>query len=95
MTNLLLISLTAYCHCAACCGRPGQPTASGVMPALGVTLAAPRAVPLGTRVFISGLGWRVVQDRTASRIDGWDVFLASHRRAQKFGRKNVWVRIEK
>ena len=52
ITNLLTLTLTAYCHCATCCGVSGQPTASGRMPRAGVTVAIPRAFPLGSAIHI-------------------------------------------
>lgn len=95
MTNLVLIAIvTAYCHCADCCGKAGQPTASGRMPEAGVTVAGPRSVPLGTWVEIEGVGRRRVDDRTARRFDGrWDVFMGSHGAARKFGKRNLKVHV--
>lgn len=87
MNFLAAAVITAYCHCALCCGKPGQPTASGVMPVVGITVAGPRNIPFGTRVYIEGVGELIVQDRTAKRFDGrWDVFKASHKEAQLFGK---------
>jgi 3D (Asp-Asp-Asp) domain-containing protein len=67
-TNLPVV-VTAYCHCAKCRGRSGQPTASGKMPVEGITVAGPRKYPLGTRVYIEGIGERTIQDRLARRFD--------------------------
>ncbi len=91
---------TAYCVCAVCCGREGGLTASGTIPRVGVTVAAPRSVPFGTVVLVEvpGIGKlrRRVEDRTARRHDGvWDVLVASHAEAKRFGRRNVTVRILK
>lgn len=45
--------VTAYCACSACCG-PGDPVAAiGSPPRVGITIAAPRSVPLGTWVRVS------------------------------------------
>jgi 3D (Asp-Asp-Asp) domain-containing protein len=56
------------------------------MPVAGITIAGPRTLPFGTRIFIPSVGWRVVQDRTARRYDGRvDVFMKSHRAAKAFG----------
>jgi 3D (Asp-Asp-Asp) domain-containing protein len=94
MTNLLLATITAYCHCAPCCGKAGQPTASGRMPQAGRTIAAPRSVPFGTRVEIEGRVY-IVEDRTAIRYDGrWDVFMSTHRKAKEFGKKKIIVKIK-
>lgn len=76
---------SAYCACAVCCGWSNHPTASGVWPVEGVTIAAPRSIPFGTRVW-TPLGWRIVQDRTARRYDGrWDIYFRRHADAKRFG----------
>jgi 3D (Asp-Asp-Asp) domain-containing protein len=99
MTNLVLTAvLSAYCHCAACCGKRGKPTAAGVRPERYVSIAAPRWVPIGTRVHVEGLGWRTVHDRTALKWDGrFDVFVgsdkAAHRRAQRLGIRTAKITI--
>jgi 3D (Asp-Asp-Asp) domain-containing protein len=91
-----LFTITAYCHCAKCCGLAGQPTASGKQPVAGVTVAGPRRIPLGTRVHIDGLGDFTVQDRLAKRFDHrFDVFMADHKSALKFGRRQLHVTILK
>jgi 3D (Asp-Asp-Asp) domain-containing protein len=85
--------VTAYCHCARCCGVAGGPTASGARPVQGVTVAAPRWVPFGTLVEIEGVGIRIVQDRLARRYDHrFDVFTTSHREARRFGVRKLTVR---
>ena len=60
----------AYCSCPRCCGQwSGGPTASGTMPEEGRTIAADWDVlPAGAEVYISGVGWRTVED-TGSGID--------------------------
>lgn len=88
-TNLIV---TAYCHCALCCGVANQPTASGLYPVPGITVATARSIPFGTRVHIAGIGWRKVQDRTAKRFDGRiDIFMSSHAEAKRFGKKNLEI----
>jgi len=85
-------TVTAYCHCAKCCGTAGQPAASGRMPAVGVTVAGPRSLPFGTRLRIEGLGERIVQDRPPKRFDDrLDVFMADHESALKFGVRKLKV----
>lgn len=91
-------TVTAYCACAKCCGVTGGTglTASGKAARQGVTAAASRKIPLGTRIHIEGVGWRVVQDRLAPRFDSRvDVFFNSHAEAQKFGKRNLKVRTTK
>jgi len=87
--------VTAYCAASCCCPSPRQPTASGAWPREGVTVAAPRSVPLGTRVTIDGRPY-VVQDRTArrwSRAGRWDIFVNSHARAKQLGVRRVTITI--
>ncbi len=85
-TNLLTIIVTAYCHCAICCGEAGQPTASGVMPVVGRTIAAPRSLPYGSLVSLPGIGTRRVEDRPSRRYGSrYDLFMKSHKEAKKFG----------
>lgn len=91
----IISTISAFCHCAACCGVAGQPTASGAWPREGITIAAPRSIPFGTRVHIDGIGWRTVQDRMARRFDGkrWDVFVTDHQRAKRLGIRTVKITI--
>src|SRR5258706_12388663 len=86
-------TVTAYCPCSECVGLySGGPTASGVMPKPGVTIAAPRSIPFGTILEIPGVGRRVVQDRLALRYDNRiDVFVRSHTEAKRFGTKKLSV----
>lgn len=91
--------VTAYCLCSECCGTSSPDsgglglTASGRKPVTGVTIAAPRSVPFGTRVLVTipGLMHRKVfrvDDRTHRSHDGtWDIFMAGHRDAVRFGRR--------
>lgn len=92
MTITNLITLSAYCWCAPCCGKQGQPTSAGVNPKVGITIAAPRNIPLGTRVYVEGVGERTVQDRTARKYNGrWDLFVGTHKEAKKHGIKKVKI----
>lgn len=69
-------------------------TASGKKPIEGITCAASRRFPFGTRLKIEGVGVRVVQDRLARRFDSRvDIFFNDHKKALVFGKQrlNVWV----
>ena len=91
MTNLVMV-ISAFCHCATCCTVAGQPTASGAMPRVGVTVAGPRRIPFGTRIHIAGIGWRKVQDRAAMKFDDRiDVFVRNHAEAVRFGIRHKLV----
>lgn len=82
----------AYCPCETCCGQwSGGPTASGVMPEEGRTVAADWDVlPAGTEIYIDGFGWRTVED-TGGAIRGntIDIFFESHEEAAEFGIQEV------
>lgn len=87
-----------YAYCAEqyphiCGGNPT--TASGEPVTPGVTVAAdPAVLPLGTRVYIDGIGERVVQD-TGGAIRGHKIDLAveGHQEAVEFGRKTAKIYI--
>ena len=81
---------TAYCACKKCCGKTDGITASGVKAVQGVTVAMNKSIPFGTRVYIEGVGERVVQDRGgAIKGNRVDIFFNSHSDALKFGRRTV------
>lgn len=65
---------------------PGRITASGrnVMP--GLTAACPEWLPLGTAIYIEGLGLRICEDRGGA-IDGWriDVAFGTPEEALEYG----------
>lgn len=89
-------TIVAYCaeqYPHICGGNPT--TASGEPVTPGVTVAAdPDVMPLGTRIYIDGIGERVVQD-TGGAIRGRKIDLAveSHQEAVAWGvqHKGVWV----
>jgi 3D (Asp-Asp-Asp) domain-containing protein len=79
-------TVSAYCHCARCCGIANHPAADGRQPVVGLTVAGPRWIPLGTRIYIEGIGIRIVTDRLALAYDDrFDLFVATHREAKRFG----------
>lgn len=93
-------SLSGYCPCLRCCGKTDGITASGNLATPGRTLAAPRQIPFGRRVWLDGRLLGVVEDRgSAIKIkDGvvhLDIFFASHAEALQFGRKTATILIEK
>lgn len=83
----------AYCPCEKCCGQwSGGPTASGVMPEEGRTIAADWDVlPAGTEVFINNHKY-IVED-TGSGIVGnkIDIFMDSHQNALNWGVRELEV----
>lgn len=89
-------TIVAYCieqYPHICGGNPttksGEPVTSGVAVA-----ADPDVLPMGTRIYIDGIGERVVQD-TGGAIKGRKIDLAveSHREAVEWGvqHKGVWI----
>lgn len=89
--------ITYYCSCEQCCGKNNGITASGQKVQDGVTIAADSSLPFGTKVYIQGIGLRVVQDRGGA-IKGniMDVYVNSHDKAIQLGRsrKDVWMVFE-
>ena len=78
---------TAYTH-------TGNVTASGAYPTDGYTVAT-NSLPMGTKLWISGIGERVVQDRGPSSMpDAWlDIFMDSYSSCVNWGARNVdvWI----
>jgi len=71
--------ITGYDACKACCGKTDGITASGTKAQVGRTCAAPKSFTFGERLYIDGLGERVVEDRGGA-IKGAkiDVFCTDH-----------------
>lgn len=91
-------TVSFYCSCPVCCGQWSvlNRTASGTVPRPGRTVAAPRGVPFGTRIYIAGIGWRVAEDRTAPQYDGrFDVFVSNHSEAKRLGLRKASISIDR
>ena len=99
-------AIVAYCSCEKCCGdwalnRPmddnGEEivyTASGARAEAGVTVAVdPEIIPLGTEVYIDGMGWYVAQDTGSFTGKVVDVYFNDHAAACEFGRTDATVAI--
>src|SRR3989304_6285859 len=95
----MLTSIVALCLSAVVSAyhvgdglTPGNVTAAGRAPEPGITVACERSLPLGTRVFIDGLGERVCHDRMHLRYEGgamnFDAYAHSTGRALRGG--GVW-----
>ena len=93
--NLLAIVVTlnasAYCH-------TGNPTASGVMPAVGhcaVDKINGQWIPFGTRITTEDGRVLTVTDRFGDgRSNCLDIFMESEQECLEFGRRNLVCRIE-
>ena len=64
----------------------GNHTASGTWPTAGRTVAI-NGIPLGTRVYIEGIGERVVEDTGGMGYNVVDVFYNTYNECVQFGRK--------
>lgn len=97
-----VVTATAYCPCEICCGewavdRPGGVvyTASGTVAEEERTIAADWGIyPPGTKVYIEGIGERVVED-CGEAIEGGriDIFFTDHDEALRFGVQELKVKI--
>jgi peptidoglycan DL-endopeptidase CwlO len=94
---------THYCACKKCSGDfPGKirgQTASGKMAKEGVTIAAPKDIPFGTKIIINGHKY-IVQDRGGAikYVDGYmkiDIYVKSHKEAKKLGTYKTIVNIKR
>ncbi len=78
-------TIRAYTHY----NRPPNKTASGTLPRAGRTVAVdPSVIPLGSRLYIEGIGELVAED-TGRRIKGkiLDIFLPSVKECIQFGKR--------
>lgn len=84
------VKLTAYCNCKYCTGSGRGITASGDEAGKG-TLAAPKQLPLYTKVFIDGQSFTVKDRGGAIKIKSgmyvFDVWQPTHKQALKYGVK--------
>ena len=88
-------TITAYCGCAKCCGKWAayHKTADGHSPVQGVTCAASRKIPFGTKLLINGHTY-IVQDRLAAKYDSRiDLYFESHSEALKWGKRKLEVKV--
>lgn len=85
------VKVTAYCPCHICCGKSDGITSSGKPAQARRTIATdPTVIPLGTRIYLDGIGTFVAED-TGSAIKGnkIDVFMNDHQQALEFGVRNT------
>lgn len=80
-----MLNCSAYCH-------TGNPTASGVMPEVG--MAAADHLPFGSRVTLPDGTVVVIRDRMGGGYsDRLDLFMATEDECWKFGRRNLRCKI--
>lgn len=85
--KIITVLATAYTH-------TGNPTATGVMPTAGHTIAVdPRVIPLGTHVLINGVEY-IAQD-TGGLIKGnrIDIFMDSETECVNFGAQYIEIEV--
>ncbi len=70
-------------------------TASGEKPIPGKTAAAGPNIPFGTRIYVEGLGWHIVNDRGGNiGPDDIDIVTESREKALEWGKQELLVIIE-
>jgi 3D (Asp-Asp-Asp) domain-containing protein len=89
------IKLSSYCPwCSgdftAKYNKKKDVTKSGTIPTAGRTIAAPRSWKMGTRVWIQGLGVRVVEDRGGAVNNHLDVYVSRCAGRAKLQHDNCW-----
>lgn len=87
---------SAYCSCEKCCGKTSGVTSSGVSATTWSTIAAGKAYPIGTIIYIPALkdkpngGWFIVEDRGGSITNNKiDIYMGTHTEAIQYGRKSL------
>lgn len=85
MTYIGTYGLTAY-------EWTGNPCANGNMPTVGYTVAC-NSIPLGTRLYIEGYGYYVVEDRGGMGGGIIDIYLGDVGACIAFGRRSANVYI--
>ena len=78
MVYLGQFKITGYDICRQCCGSTSGITASGVPACVGRTCAAPSSIPFGNRLYIDGIGERIVEDRGGFASNVIDVLCGDH-----------------
>lgn len=76
-TYLGRYKITGYDTCAKCCGKSDGITASGTTATAGRTCAM-KNVPFGTKIYIEGIGERIVEDRGGFASNVIDVLCENH-----------------
>jgi 3D (Asp-Asp-Asp) domain-containing protein len=79
--------ITYYDACVKCCGKTDGITKSGAHVEKGVTVAVdPDVIPLGSYLYIEGIGFRVAQDTgNGIKDNSVDIYVPTHSEAVKNG----------
>ena len=73
--------ITYYCNCPICCDRWSYTTASGATTVEGVTCAADKSIPFGTKLLINDHIYTVQDRGGAIKGNHIDIYISSHKRA--------------
>lgn len=69
-------------------------TASGTHVKEGRTVACPKSMKFGTKLYIEGFGYRVCEDRGKDIVENrLDIYVDSVKKARELGRQNVRVKV--
>lgn len=106
-SDVMQLEATAYCACYSCCGKwPGNKwygiTATGTLAKVGTIAVDPRIIPLGSKVYVEGLGGAnnygfATAEDTGGAIKGMiiDLYFDTHKETVNWGRQQVKVYILK
>ena len=75
---MLIVLITGYCPCSACCGKSTGITASGTQATEGRTIAAPSNFAFGTKLIIDGQVYTVEDRGGAVNGNHIDMFYNDH-----------------
>lgn len=94
--NEIMVTATAYCPCAKCCGKTDGITATGTKATAGRTIAVdPSIIPYGTEVIINGNTY--IAEDCGGAVNGAmvDIFFNTHEEALQWGKKQIIATITK
>lgn len=97
VAEVIEVQATAYCPCHKCCGKTDKITYTGKVAKRDHTIAVdPKVIPLGSRVYIEGLGIRYAEDiGGAIKNKRIDIYMDSHEAALAFGVQKLKVYVMK
>lgn len=93
----MVVIATAYCNSPICINvskwNDGI-TATGTVAGMQTIAVDPKTIPLGSIVYIEGMGWYKAEDKGgAIKGNRIDIFMGDYKKAREFGRKKVRVKI--
>lgn len=73
--------ITYYCNCPKCCDKWSWTTASGATTVEGITVAADKSIPFGTKLLINNHVYTVQDRGGAIKGNHIDIYMSSHEKA--------------